>query len=98
MLALEEIEDYQDITGIEDKFTNNVSIYPNPAKDRLYIETESEIEEVIVYDIYGRHQVTETPSHQEMISIDISNLNSGVYFVKINIAEGNIVKRFVKEL
>ena len=58
MLALEEIEDYKDITGIEDNFTNNVSIYPNPAKDRLYIETESEIEEVIVYDIYGRHQVT----------------------------------------
>ena len=97
MLALEEIEDYKDITGIEDNFTNNVSIYPNPVKDRLYIETESEIEEVIVYDIYGRHQVTETPSHQEMISIDISNLNSGVYFVKINTAEGNIVKRFVKE-
>ena len=97
MLALEEIEDYKDITGIEDNFTNNVSIYPNPVKDRLYIETESEIEEVIVYDIYGRHQVTETPSHQEMISIDISNLNSGVYFVKINTANGNIVKRFVKE-
>ena len=98
MLALEEIEDYKDITGIEDNFTNNISIYPNPVKDRLYIETESEIEEVIVYDIYGRHQVTETPSHQEMISIDISNLTSGVYFVKINTAEGNIVKRFVKEL
>ena len=97
MLALEEIEDYKDITGIEDKFTNNISIYPNPVKDRLYIETESEIEEVIVYDIYGRHQVTESPSHQEMISIDISNLNSGVYFVKINTANGNIVKRFVKE-
>ena len=32
-----------------------------------------------------------------MISIDISNLNSGVYFVKINTAEGNIVKRFVKK-
>ena len=97
MLALEEIEDYKDITGIEDNFTNNISIYPNPVKDRLYIETESEIEEVIVYDIYGRHQVTESPSHQEMISIDISNLTSGVYFVKINTANGNIVKRFVKE-
>ena len=98
MLALEEIEDYQDITGIEDKLANNVSIYPNPVKDRLYIETESEIEDIVVFDIYGRHQVTESPSHQEMISIDISNLNSGVYFVKINTANGNIVKRFVKEL
>ena len=97
MLALEEIEDYQDITGIEDNYTDNINIYPNPVKDRLYIETESEIEEVIVYDIYGRHQVTESPSHQEMISINISNLTSGVYFIKINTAEGNIVKRFVKE-
>ena len=96
MLALEEIEDYKDITGIEDNFANNVSIYPNPAKDRLYIETESEIEDIVVFDIYGRRQQT-TVNGQQTLSIDISNLNSGVYFVKITTAEGNIVKRFVKD-
>ena len=97
MLALEEIEDYQDITGIEDKLANNVSIYPNPVKDRLYIETESEIEDIVVFNIYGRRQQT-TVNGQQTLSIDVSNLNSGVYFVKINTANGNIVKRFVKEL
>ena len=96
ILALEEIEDYKDITGIEDNFANNVSIYPNPAKDRLYIETESEIEDIVVFDIYGRRQQT-TVNGQQTLSIDISNLNSGVYFVKITTAEGNIVKRFVKD-
>ena len=96
MLALEEIEDYKDITGIEDNFANNVSIYPNPAKDRLYIETETEIEDIVVFDIYGRRQQT-TVNGQQTLSIDISNLNSGVYFVKITTAEGNIVKRFVKD-
>ena len=96
ILALEEIEDYKDITGIEDNFANNVSIYPNPAKDRLYIETETEIEDIVVFDIYGRRQQT-TVNGQQTLSIDISNLNSGVYFVKITTAEGNIVKRFVKD-
>ena len=99
MLALEEIEDYQDITGIEDKFANNVSIYPNPVKDRLYIETESEIEDIVVFNIYGKSQNLRISESQNLsISIDVSNLNSGVYFVKINTANGNIVKRFVKEL
>ena len=96
ILALEEIEDYKDITGIEDNFANNVSIYPNPAKDRLYIETETEIEDIVVFDIYGRRQQT-TVNGQQTLSIDISNLNSGVYLVKITTAEGNIVKRFVKD-
>ena len=35
-------------------------------------------------------------SHQPSV-IDVSNLNSGIYFVKINTVNGNIVKRFVKE-
>ena len=96
MLALEEIEDYQDITGIEDNFANNVSIYPNPAKDRLYIETESEIEDIVVFDIYGRRQQT-TVNGQQTLSIDISNLNTGIYFIIITTANGNIVKRFVKD-
>ena len=96
MLALEEIEDYKDITGIEDNFANNVSIYPNPAKDRLYIETESEIEDIVVFDIYGRRQQS-TVNGQQTLSIDISNLNSGIYFIIITTANGNIVKRFVKD-
>ena len=73
---------------------NNFNIYPNPVKDKLYIETEEEVEEVVVYDIFGRRQVTETPSHQG--SIDISELNSGVYFVKIKTENGEVVKRFIK--
>ena len=63
----------------------------------LFIEAESEIVEIAVYDVYGRHQVTETPSHQEMTSVNVSGLNTGIYFVKINTVNGEIVKRFIKE-
>ena len=81
---------------IEDITENNISIYPNPANDRLYIEAEGEIVGITVYDIYGRHQVTETPSHQDMTSVNVSGLNAGIYFVKINTNQGEIVKRFIK--
>ena len=81
--------------GIEE-VTSSVNMYPNPVSDKFYIETEVEIEEVVVYDVFGRQQVTETPSRQGDLVVDVTNLNSGVYFVKIVTSEGEIVKRFVK--
>ena len=80
---------------IEDKETK-CNLYPNPANDRLYIEAEAEINEVVIYDVYGRHQVTETPSHQDKASVDLSRLNAGIYIVKINTEKGNIVKQIIK--
>ena len=90
-------EDDEDIDNITEEQISSVQIYPNPVNDRIFIEAETEIEEVVVYDIYGRHQVTETPSHQGDLSIDLSDLKSGIYFVKINTEKGNIVKRIIKQ-
>ena len=83
----------ENLTELESSFL----LFPNPANDRLFIVAEVEIEEVIVYDIYGRHQVTETPSHQDMTSVNVSNLNAGIYFVKINTNQGEVIKRFIKQ-
>ena len=75
--------------------SDNINIYPNPVNDRLFIETEVEIENIEVYDVYGR-QMLSAVSHQPSV-IDVSNLNSGIYFVKINTTNGNIIKRIIKE-
>jgi hypothetical protein len=75
----------------------NINIYPNPTNDKLYIKAETEIEDVVVYDVYGRHLVTETPSLQDNVAINVENLKSGIYFVKINTGKGNIVKRIIKQ-
>ena len=76
--------------------TNNISVYPNPVNDKLYIVTEDEVEDVVVYDIYGRHQQLSAVSCQPSV-IDVENLKSGIYFVKINTDKGNIVKRIIKQ-
>ena len=72
------------------------NVYPNPVNDKLYIETEVEIEEVSIFDIYGRRQELSAVSCQPS-AIDVSNLNSGVYFVKIVTENGEVVKRFIKK-
>ena len=72
------------------------SIYPNPVNDKLYIETQTLTQTVEIFDIYGRHQKSIVNS-QRSIVIDLSELKSGIYFVKINTEKGNIVKRIIKQ-
>ena len=80
--------------GVEEMFAPNVTIYPNPVNDKLFIETEVEIEEVVVYDIYGRQQTT--INGQQSLTINVSNLSKGVYFVNVKTGVGNVVKKIVK--
>ena len=93
MTSLGTITSINDSESVEEITANSLNIYPNPANDVLKIETEYEINEIAIYDIYGRRQVAVTPSRQ----IDVADLTSGVYFIKINTEKGNIVKRFIKQ-
>ena len=95
-----EITKLEFITSMEGNIElveNDFNIYPNPVCDKLYIETESEIEEVVVYDVYGRVQNLRNSETQKLRnSIDVADLNSGVYFVKVVTSEGEVVNRFIK--
>ena len=76
----------------------NVNIYPNPANDKIHIVTDVEIEEVVVYTITGVIVGQQsTVNGQQTLTIDLDNLKSGIYFIKINTNEGNIVKRIIKQ-
>ena len=92
-----EDENGSDTTNLVANYENRFEIYPNPANDILFINAEVEINEVMIYDVYGRLQVTKSPSHQELTSVNVSGLNAGIYIIKIKTKEGNIVKRFIKQ-
>ena len=73
------------------------NIYPNPVIDKLYIETLTQTQTLTVeiYDVYGRRQ--SMVNGQQSTVIDVTDLNSGVYFVKVVTSEGEAVKRFIKK-
>ena len=52
--------------GVEE-LTSSFNIYPNPVSDMLFIETEVEIEEVSIFDIYGRRQELSVISCQLLV-------------------------------
>ena len=86
--------------GIEE-LASSLRIFPNPANDRLYVETltptqtQTQTLTVEIYDAFGRLQ--STVNGQQSLSIDVSGLNAGIYIIKINSNEGNIVKQFIKQ-
>ena len=84
-----------DNVGLEE-LSSSINIYPNPVNNKLYIETDVEIEDVVVYDVFGRQQDNKTTRQQGNATIDVSKLDAGVYFVKIKTAEREIVKRIIK--
>ena len=86
-----------DETNVISNYENDFEIYPNPVNDKINIVTEEIVEDIVVYDIYGRHQVSKTPSLQGNLTIDLSDLKSGIYFVKIRTEKRDIVKRFIKQ-
>ena len=83
--------------GVEE-LASSFNIYPNPVENELFIETEMNVEEIAIYDVYGRQtmcqQVNATTSQQV---VDVADLKAGVYFVKIVADNGEVVKRFVKK-
>lgn len=78
---------------------NNINIYPNPVKNTLQINTQSQgfgsvvIRSIYVYDALGK-KLLET---NNVTQLDISNLTSGLLFIKIETNKGIITKKVIKE-
>jgi hypothetical protein len=80
------------------EFLNYISIYPNPTKNLLNIKTKSEIEitSIGIYDVLG--QVVLVVSNAESTkTIDVSDLQLGTYFIKVQSNKGISSTKFIKE-
>jgi hypothetical protein len=74
--------------GIDDFKNSNTLIYPNPVKDILHINLEKTMQtQVEVYDISGR-LVKEKSIKNLNNTLDTSQLQSGIYLIKISNIEG----------
>jgi hypothetical protein len=87
-------EDYY-LTGLDETSTDRnaqITIYPNPATITLKMEGISSKGIATIYNFSGKLIFTQQlPSRQ----IDISNLEKGLYFIKLTTAEGSVVKKVV---
>ncbi len=75
----------------------DISVYPNPASDQVNIVLSNSTENVSVslYDTMGRIVVDKVTSEENRIELNISGIASGVYYLKIFIAENSVVKKLI---
>lgn len=88
--------------GVDESNFNNVSVYPNPVKNTLNFELKNQdlnIDRFEIYDIKGAKVLSQNISKNETLSVNVSSLNTGAYFVKLLDATGKkvAIKKIVKE-
>jgi hypothetical protein len=81
--------------GVEELSRQEVSMYPNPAKDQLRIVHSSPIRQVDIFNAEGEFIFSETPDTEEA-SLQISQLPAGIYIVRITSGNQIITRKFVK--
>lgn len=72
------------------------ALFPNPAKDVLGIRSSLDKGNVFLYDVAGR-LLKKMPFHSGNFTIDISDLSSGIYFIKLTSDSRSITQKFVVE-
>ena len=66
--------------GVDLNSPDRINIYPNPAKNNIYISNIKENTQIKIYDINGKKLLENKISNKE--KIDISSLSKGVYQIK----------------
>jgi len=76
----------------------NFSVYPNPASTQVTIETSSTPakSQLSVWDVFGKQIIRRNFTETKM-KIDISNLPSGVYFVRLTGEKTMQMWKFMKQ-
>lgn len=74
----------------------NFSAYPNPTSNNLTVSASKNIENVEIFNLIGQKVMSLTPNTNNK-TIDVSNLNTGVYILKATIEGIKGSYKFVKQ-
>ncbi len=87
----------ESIIGISeyDQF-NGFTFSPNPVENNLMIRSfDQSIHNITVYNLFGK-KISELSAMQPLYFLNVSGLNSGLYFISIQIGDVVYTRKFVK--
>ena len=80
--------------SVDESLLSCVKLYPNPTSGQLSVEAEA-MTSISVYDLVGQCLMQKS-AEDGQATIDMSQLQNGIYVVKVNTANGSAVQRVVK--
>jgi hypothetical protein len=82
---------FYSLTDVNDALAGKVSVYPNPVNDNFTVEAEG-LQSVMVYNTLGQMVYNQT-CEGNAVTINLSNVESGFYMVKVLCNEGETVRK-----
>src|SRR5690606_82613 len=82
--------------GTQQHSLANVAVYPNPSTGIINVRSESMIENLSINDVTGKKIMTRDFNSND-VSVDISNLSNGIYFMSIQSGKQQQTVRIVKQ-
>lgn len=84
--------------GMEEFSEENIFLFPNPAIDKIMIESNRKINVsgLKILNSLGQMVSSSCSKTEDKFEVNVSELNSGFYFLKLDVDGKEIIKRFVK--
>lgn len=86
----------QQVLSLDDQQQNNFKVYPNPSSNNWNVSSTSGITTINVFDVLGQRVSTQNPNNLEA-TIDGSQLQSGLYFARIEGENGSVTVRLIRQ-
>lgn len=86
-----------EVLNTKDLEASSLSIFPNPVQNQLNLRFKKATSGTLfIVDYLGKTVKTETWKNTETQTISTNSLTSGIYLARLETAEGQIAKKFVK--
>ena len=85
------------VDGLNLHEITELEVYPNPAKDMIYLNCEELIKETADYEIVNLLGRVVTRGKLMQNSVQVNSLSEGIYVLKIRTSNNNYIARIVKE-
>jgi hypothetical protein len=97
-IASRSTSDFEILSAVEkNSATDQVKLYPVPSSSVLNISGTPNLKSVDILDAAGKLIRTINTSTEEVVRIPVGTLKRGTYMIRLNTAEGTVIKRFVKQ-
>ena len=90
---------YSNIVGINEDKIIEIELFPNPVSSTITLQTNIDLQnaEIKIINVLGETVLSNKISNTNNTTIDVSELNNGLYFIQINTDHKFFTKRIIKQ-